>query len=185
MHAHLGMLTVGVHTISRYESIVGVVEHIDKTLVERQTGTQHSGNQQVFLWQLDIDGAQWCCNSLGTILQGFRQLVGHHLAHTLDVMTEQQTVLLVVLVSQLRHVQIDNRIGLAKIYYFNHILTFLRQKYKFKMTVTSFNGKKHAELGQIGRTDSKFILETLGKVAGGGETDFVGYLGDGLIAFYQ
>ena len=141
MHAHLGMLTVGVHTISRYESIVGMIEHIDKTLVERQTGTQHSGNQQVFLWQLDIDSAQWCCNGLGTILQGFRQLVGHHLAHTLDIMTEQQTVLLIVLVSQLRHVQIDNRIGFAKIYYFNHILTFLRQKYKFKMTVTSFNGK--------------------------------------------
>ena len=40
MNPHLGMLLVGIFTIGTHESISGVVEDIEETLMERQTGTE-------------------------------------------------------------------------------------------------------------------------------------------------
>ena len=41
MNPHLGMLLVGIFAIGTHESIAGVVEDIEETLMERQTGTEN------------------------------------------------------------------------------------------------------------------------------------------------
>ena len=92
--------------------------------MEGQSCTQHRSYHHIVLWQGNINCSQRCGDSLGFVLQSLRQFIRHHLAYTLDVMTEQQSVLLIVLVSQLSHILVEYRIGFAKIYYFNHTICF-------------------------------------------------------------
>ena len=89
MDAHLGMLTVDIHPEGRDETIVGLVEHIEKSLMERQSGTEYSGDDHIVFRQRYVYRAQWRSDGLGLILQGLRQLVGHHLADACDIMPEQ------------------------------------------------------------------------------------------------
>ena len=49
LDAHLGMLTVDIHTKGGDIGIVGMVKHIEEALVERQSGTQHSAQHDIVL----------------------------------------------------------------------------------------------------------------------------------------
>ena len=99
-----------------------MVEHVEESLMEGETGTEHSSNQQILLRQRDLERSQRGRDRLRFVFQSLRELEGHHLTDTSDVVTKQHTVPLVVLVAQFRHIQVDHRITLAEIYYL-HILT--------------------------------------------------------------
>ena len=119
MNTDLGMLSIDIHAEGRYETIVGLVEHVEESLVERQTGTKHGSQYDVILGQGNVDGTKRCRNGLRLVFQSLRQFVGHHFTDTHDIVTEHQAIPLVVLVTQLRHILIDNRVVLAEIYYFH------------------------------------------------------------------
>lgn len=51
MNTDLGMLSIDIHAEGRYETIVGLVEHVEESLVERQTGTKHGSQYDVILGQ--------------------------------------------------------------------------------------------------------------------------------------
>ena len=99
VYTYFCMLAVDIHAEGRNKAVVGLVEHIQESLVERQPGSQYGGNHHVFLRQGDVDGSQRRGDGLGLVLQGFRELVSHDLANALDVMTKQKAVLLVILVA--------------------------------------------------------------------------------------
>ena len=109
------MFTIDIHTESRDKAIVGLIKHIQETLVERQSGTKHRCYHHILLRQGDVEGAERRGNGLRLILQGLRQFVSHNLTDTHDVVAEEKTVSLVILVTQLRHILIENRVALAEI----------------------------------------------------------------------
>ena len=70
MDAHLGMFAVDVHAEGRNKAVVNVVEHLQETLVEGQSGTQNGGQHDVLLLgQGNIEGAQRRSNGLGLVGQ--------------------------------------------------------------------------------------------------------------------
>ena len=86
-----------------------MVEHAHKAFMERQSGTQYGSNENIILGQRYVDSTKRSGNSLRLVVQRLRQLVGHHLAHTLDVMPEQHAVL-ITLVAQLSHILVDGAV---------------------------------------------------------------------------
>ena len=66
-YAHFGMLTVGVHAEGRHEGVFGMVKDVEEPLVERQSGTEHRGQQQVVLNEGNLADAQWRGHLLGLI----------------------------------------------------------------------------------------------------------------------
>ena len=117
MHTHFGMLTVGVHTIGRYKGIVSMVEHVKESLMERQSGPQHSSHHYILLRQGNLQRSEWRGYRLRLVFQRLRELIGHHLTDALNVVTEQKSVLLIVFVAQLRHVEVHDGIALTEINY--------------------------------------------------------------------
>ena len=70
---------------------------------------------QIVFGKGNVQGAQRGRNGLGLIGQCLGEFKGHHLADALDVIAEEQAVLLVALVAQLRHILVDDGVLLAKI----------------------------------------------------------------------
>ena len=111
MDADLGMLAVDIHAEGRDEAVVDVVEHVQKALVERQSGTEDGCQHDVLLLgQGDVDGTQRCGDGLRLVGQRLGQLVSHQFADTLDVVTEQQAVLLILLVAQFSHIMVHHAV---------------------------------------------------------------------------
>ena len=73
MDADLGMLAVDIHAEGRDEAVVDVVEHVQKALVERQSGTEDGCQHDVLLLgQGDVDGTQRCGDGLRLVGQLLR-----------------------------------------------------------------------------------------------------------------
>ena len=115
MHAHLGVLAVGVHAVGRNEGAVGMVEHVLESIVEGESGAEHSGQQHVVLGQLYVERAQGSGDGFWLVAERFRDFVGHQLSYTKDVVTKQQTVLLVFLVSEFSHVLVDDAVLFSEV----------------------------------------------------------------------
>ena len=92
--------------------------------MEWQSGPQHGSHHQIFLRQGDIQCTKRRGNRLGLIIQRLGELIRHHLAYALDIVTEKKAVLLIILVAQLRHIEVDNRVALTEINYFHNLNRF-------------------------------------------------------------
>ena len=124
VYAHLGMFAVGVHAEGTDEGILGVVKHLEEALMEGQSCTQHRCQQQIILHHRNVDGAKRCGHGARLVVERLRQLVGHHLADTLDIVTEQEPVLLIALIANLGHELIHARVLFTEVDYFHFFFCF-------------------------------------------------------------
>ena len=85
-----------------------MVEHAEETLMERQSGAKHRSNDDVVLWELNVEFAEWSDDALWGVFERLRNFEGHVLADAFDVVTEQQAVLLIVDIAKLRHVAVHH-----------------------------------------------------------------------------
>ena len=101
VYAHFGVFAVGVHAIGRDEGVVGMVEDVQESLVEGQSGPQHGGDDDVVLGQGDVDATERSGDVLRLVFERFGQFVCHHLPDAPDVVSEEHSVLLILPVSNL------------------------------------------------------------------------------------
>ena len=130
--ANLGMSLVLIFAECRNEGIAGVVEDVEEALVERQTCTEYGAEHQLVGRHIHLGNAKWSLYVALLIVERLAQLVGDEFADTHDVVAEQQTVLLIVLVAHLRHILVDNRVALAEINYFHIVRLFLKFSQNYK-----------------------------------------------------
>ena len=135
MHTHLCMFAVGIHPEGRDEGVVGMVEHAEETLVERQSSTKHRSNDDVVLWKLNVEFAEWSDDVLWGVFERLRNFEGHVLADAFNVVTEQQAVLLIVDIAKLRHVAVHHRVLFVQVNGFHaaimvYVLDFWSQRYE-------------------------------------------------------
>ena len=90
-----------------------MVEVVEESLVERQTGTQNRGHNNVIINKLHLGLTQRSLDHLGGIVQLFREFIGRDLANALEVAAESHRVLLDVLVAQLGQKGVQNRVLLV------------------------------------------------------------------------
>ena len=124
MNTYFSMLTIDIHAEGRHEAIVGFVEYVEESLVERQAGTEHGSQYDVFLGQGNVNSPKRCHNGFRLVFQSLRQLIGHHFTDTFDVVTEHEAILLVVLVTQFSHILVDNAVLFGKVNYV-HVLSLV------------------------------------------------------------
>ena len=101
MYAHLGALVVGIFAVCAHKGVSGVVEHVEESVVERQSGAEYRGKDNLVGRHADARYAQGRGYVFRLIFERLAYLVGHHLAHARYVVAEQQAVLLIVYVSYL------------------------------------------------------------------------------------
>ena len=56
------------------------VIYLEETFVERQTGPEYGSDDQFVVGQGDVERAEWRGDGLRTVVEGLRQLEGHHLS---------------------------------------------------------------------------------------------------------
>ena len=132
MDANFGVSLVLILAECRNEGIAGVVEDVEETLMERQTGTEDGAEHQLVGRHIHLGNAKRSLDVALLIVERLAQLVGDEFADAHDVVAEQQTVLLIVLVAHLRHILVNDRVALAEINYFHIVRLFLKflQNYK-------------------------------------------------------
>ena len=129
MDANLGVSLVLILAECRNEGIAGVVEDVEEALVERQTGTEYGAEHQLVGRHIHLGNAKRSLYVALLLVERLAQLVSDKFAYTHDVVAEQQTVFLIVLVAHLRHILINNRVALAEIDNF-HIVRLFLNSYK-------------------------------------------------------
>ena len=83
-----------------------MVEYVKETLMERQSGTEYSAKHQLVCRHIHLSHTQWSLHVTLLIVESFAKFVGNKLAHTHNIVAEQQTVGLIILVTHLRHILI-------------------------------------------------------------------------------
>ena len=110
MHTHLGVFTVGVHAIGRDKGILGSVVHIQESLMIGQAGTQDGGEHDVVLRQRHFYRSQRRSDDFLLVVERFRQLVSHHLAHPFNIAAKHHATSLIGFVAQQCHILIDDAV---------------------------------------------------------------------------
>ena len=87
--------------------------------MEGQSGTEDRCHHHIVHRHVDLCVGKRRMHGLLLIVKRFAYLVCHHLAHSLYVVAEEQSVLLIVLVAHLCQILVDDRILITEIYYFH------------------------------------------------------------------
>ena len=101
--------------ISTDKSIAGVVEDVEEAIVERQSGTEDSGQDNLVRRYIYLCSAQRCDDTLGFVVQRLGDFKSLELADAHDIVAEKQSVLLIVLVADFCQILVDDRILFRKI----------------------------------------------------------------------
>ena len=109
------VLTVGVHAEGGDEGVVGMVEHLEESLVEGQSGTQDGADDQLVGRHIDGCYAQRRGHFAFLVSEGFGYLVGHHLADAADVVAEKLSALLEMGVAYLCEILVDDGVVVAQV----------------------------------------------------------------------
>ena len=107
------MPLVGIFPVGTHKSIARVVEHIEESLVKRQSGTENGTDNNTVGRQTDTCHAQRRSDLLRLIVERLRNLKGFIFANTLDVVTEKKAVLLILTVAHLGQVSVNNGVLIA------------------------------------------------------------------------
>ena len=121
MYAHLGVSLVLILAERRHEGVAGVVEDVKEPLVERQAGAEDRSEHQLVGGHAHAGCAQRGLHVALLIVESLAELISNELAHTHDVVTEKQTVGLIVFVAHLSHILVDDAVLFCKVDDF-HIL---------------------------------------------------------------
>ena len=121
----LKVLVLVVFAVSRDESIVGMVEHVEHPVVEWQSGTQDGGNDGLLFHRPHLLDTQWSGDFLLFIFEGLADFVGHHFADAFEVAAKTEAVLLDSGVAQFGHELVEHAVGSTEVVDFNHRSWFL------------------------------------------------------------
>ena len=140
--AHFGVFAVGVHAEGGDKGVFGMVEDVEETFVERQTGTQYGGQQEVVLDDGHLGCPQGGGDGLCFVGECARDFVGHGFAYATDVLPEQGSVALVGFVANLGHELVDDGVLLAEVDGVHGGLSVenvmsIEQRYEFKLKIES------------------------------------------------
>ncbi len=101
VYAHLRMRLVGIFAVSTDEGVSCMVEHVEKSRMERQSGAEYGSHHNVVYRYFDLCVGKWCVHRFCFILECLAHLIRHHLADTADIVAEHESVLLVFPVAYL------------------------------------------------------------------------------------
>lgn len=110
VYAHFCVAVVLVFAVRAYEGVAGVVKHVQEAVVERQSGTENRSQYYLVGRHIDLSRAQRRLNVALLIVERLAYLVGHHLAHARNIITEKQAVKLIFLVAHLSHVLVEDSV---------------------------------------------------------------------------
>ena len=117
--AHILTFLVAIITIGRDKGVASLIENIEKTLVERQSGSENGSYDNRIVRRVAIGHSQRCCNLLDTVFQPLAHLVGHCMANAREIVAEAHTVALHVNIAQFGNVLVDHTLMVGKIVNFH------------------------------------------------------------------
>ena len=110
VYAHFCVAVVLVFAVRAYEGVAGVVEHVQEAVVEGQSGAEYRCQYYLVGRHADLSRAQRRLHVALLIVERLAYLVGHHLAHARNIITEKQAVKLIFLVAHLSHVLVEDSV---------------------------------------------------------------------------
>ena len=119
-YIHFAALFVAIVAIGRYEGVVGMVEDIEETRVEGQSGTKDGGDDDAVVLGRGCGRAERCLYEFSAVVERLRDFEGHGLAYSLEVATEALAVALDNDVTQLGYVTVDDSVLFGKVDYFHY-----------------------------------------------------------------
>ena len=125
VYAYVGVRLVGVLAVCAHEGVAGMVEYVQKTVVERQTGPEYGCEHHLVGWHTDARRAERRLHLAYLVAESLAQLVGLELAYAHDVVAEKQSVVLVVLVAHLGHILVHDGVCLAEVDNLHDVLCFI------------------------------------------------------------
>ena len=100
-------------TVSTQESVLGLVEHIEETLVQGKPCTENCPQDNLVGDSLYLGSSEGRLHGRGRIMERLADLVCHQFAQTLDITTEMKTVLLDIDIAYFTQVLTDKRVLLG------------------------------------------------------------------------
>ena len=110
------MALVCVFPVSRYESVSSMVKDIQEPLMERQSSPEYGGKHYVVLRHSHLSLSERCGDSLLCIGECLRYLESLIFTNAHDVVSEEESVFLIVAVSYFSKVHIGDAVCVAKVH---------------------------------------------------------------------
>lgn len=92
-----------------------MVEHIQESSMQRQSGTENSGNHHLVIGCADRRHPQGSLYLLDRIRQFLTHFIRHYLSNAFNITAETHTVALDCYITNFRHVLVQDRICLGKV----------------------------------------------------------------------
>ena len=143
------VLSLVVLSVCRYECVLSVVEVVQDTLMQRQTGTENRSHYNLVVRSRDVCYAQRSHVFLMAVFQMLADLISEDLSEPFEVSAETLAVLLDSLVAHLCDEFVENRILLTEVddfhiillWYETQIYLYLWKKQNFQHLTTSSSAK--------------------------------------------
>lgn len=90
--AHVEMIVVLIFTVGRDKGIFGIVEISQETLMERHSGTEYGGEDNLLVYHLTFCRREGSGDFYLLVTEGLAHLVCHDFAYALEISAEAQAV---------------------------------------------------------------------------------------------